>query len=56
MDIIRSGSQPSIKAPQDYFTGAVRLDQPFKGTGDARVSGALVIPVSGFRVKTIIRR
>ena len=40
MDIKRNGSQPSAKGPADYFTGAVRIDAPFKTTAPARVSGA----------------
>ncbi len=42
MDIKRSGSQPSAKGPSDYFTGTVRIDAPFKGSGEARVNGATV--------------
>ena len=42
MEIKRSGSQPSNKGPADYFTGTVRIDSPFKGTGPARVGGAIV--------------
>ncbi|MBN9253489.1 MULTISPECIES: cupin domain-containing protein [unclassified Mesorhizobium] len=49
MDIKRSGSQPSGKGPVDYFTGTVRLDAPFKGTGDARVAGATVTFEPGAR-------
>lgn len=33
MDITRSGSQPSAKGPADYFTGTVRTDGAFKGSG-----------------------
>jgi len=33
MDIRRAGSQPSAKAPADYFTGTVRIDAPFAGSG-----------------------
>lgn len=33
MDITRSGSQPSGKGPEEYFTGTVRTDAPFKGSG-----------------------
>ena len=33
MDITRSGSQPSARGPEDYFTGTVRIDAPFKGSG-----------------------
>ncbi len=32
MNIMRSGSQPSAKGPAEYFTGAVRIDMPFKGS------------------------
>jgi len=42
MEIKRSGSQPSNKGPADYFTGPVRIDSPFKGTGPARIGGAIV--------------
>lgn len=37
-----NGTQPSVKGSADYFTGSVRIDAPFKGTGAARVSGASV--------------
>lgn len=33
MDIRRSGSRPSVRGAQDYFTGTVRLDAPFSGSG-----------------------
>ena len=49
MNITRSGSQPSAKPPAEYFTGTVRLDAPFKGTGDARVAGATVTFEPGAR-------
>ena len=49
MDIKRSGSQPSAKGPEDYFTGAVRIDSPFKGSGGARVGGATVTFEPGAR-------
>jgi len=42
MEINRIGSQPSSKGPGDWFTGTVRVDSPFKGSGPARVSGATV--------------
>ena len=42
MEIKRVGSQPSAQGPTEYFTGAVRIDQPFQGTEPARVSGATV--------------
>jgi quercetin dioxygenase-like cupin family protein len=34
MDIKRSGFAPSRKGPADYFTGSVRIDAPFKGSGN----------------------
>ena len=33
MDISRSGSQPSVRAPAEYFTGTVRMDARFAGSG-----------------------
>ena len=42
MKITRNGSQPSTAGPADWFTGTVRLDQPFATSDPARVSGAIV--------------
>ena len=42
MDIKRSGSQSSVKAPTEHFTGTVRLDPLFAANQVARVSGAHV--------------
>ena len=36
MQITRSGSQPSRKAPAEYFTGAVRIDPLFHASDPAR--------------------
>lgn len=47
MDITRSGSQPSARGPADYFTGAVRIDAPFAGSGD--LAGATVTFEPGAR-------
>jgi quercetin dioxygenase-like cupin family protein len=44
-----NGSQPSAVGPTDYFTGTVRVDAPFKGTEEARVSGATVTFEPGAR-------
>ncbi len=33
MDIRHAGSQPSANGPSDYFTGTVRIDAPFAGSG-----------------------
>ncbi|MCU1725152.1 cupin domain-containing protein [Pseudomonas sp. 5P_5.1_Bac1] len=49
LTVTPSGSQPSAKGPADYFTGTVRVDAPFKGTNNARVSGATVTFEPGAR-------
>jgi quercetin dioxygenase-like cupin family protein len=49
MDIMRSGSQPSARGSADYFTGAVRIDAPFKASAPARVGGAFVTFEPGAR-------
>ncbi|WP_174286364.1 cupin domain-containing protein [Sphingomonas bacterium] len=47
MDIKRSGAQPSVRGPADYFTGVVRIDAPFSGSG--KLSGATVTFEPGAR-------
>ncbi|MCL5096393.1 MAG: cupin domain-containing protein [Candidatus Omnitrophica bacterium] len=42
MNIQRVGSQASAEGPADWFTGAVRIDSPLKGTEPSRVTGAIV--------------
>jgi quercetin dioxygenase-like cupin family protein len=49
MQIIRNGSQPSSKGSEEYFTGHVRIDCPFKGSGDACLAGAVVTFEPGAR-------
>ena len=49
MKIIRSGSLPSAKGPEDWFTGTVRIDAPFQATEPARVGGATVTFEPGAR-------
>ena len=49
MEIKRIGSQPSIKGPADWFTGAVRIDPMFDRQDPARVSGATVTFEPGAR-------
>jgi len=49
MQIRRNGSQASVRGPDDYFTGTVRIDAPFQGSGEARVSGAIVTFEPGAR-------
>lgn len=45
----RAGSQASQAGSAANFTGSVRVDQRFKGTGDARVSGGTVTFEPGAR-------
>jgi quercetin dioxygenase-like cupin family protein len=40
--VTRTGSQPSAAGPAENFTGSVRVDDRFKGSGDARIGGATV--------------
>jgi quercetin dioxygenase-like cupin family protein len=49
MEIIRNGTQPSVKGPADWFTGDARIDSPFKGSGPSRVTGAIVTFEPGAR-------
>ena len=49
MDIKRSGSQPSGKGPDEYFTGTVRIDPLFQAPDPARVVGASVTFEPGAR-------
>ena len=49
MEIKSSGSQPSAKGPDDWFTGIVRIDPLFDRTDPARVSGASVTFEPGAR-------
>ena len=49
MEIKRNGSQPSNQGPAEWFTGAVRIDQPFQAGDPARVSGATVTFEPGAR-------
>ena len=49
MEIRRNGSQASSRGPAEWFTGTVRLDQPFQGTEPARIRGAVVTFEPGAR-------
>ncbi len=49
MDIKRSGSQPSTKGPDAYFTGHVRIDPLFQAAAPGRVLGACVTFEPGAR-------
>lgn len=49
MEITRSGSQASVTGPAEWFTGTVRIDSPFHGSGAARIGGATVTFEPGAR-------
>lgn len=49
MDIKRSGTQPSGRGPDDYFTGTVRVDPLFQADDPARATGASVTFEPGAR-------
>lgn len=49
MKIIRSGSQPSVTGPEQWFTGKVRIDASFQATDPAKVGGATVTFEPGAR-------
>jgi len=49
MDIQRSGSQPSVNGPAEYFTGTVRIDPLFQAHDPARAAGASVTFEPGAR-------
>jgi quercetin dioxygenase-like cupin family protein len=47
MEIKRSGAEPSAQGPAEWFTGTVRIDAPFSGSGE--LSGATVTFEPGAR-------
>jgi quercetin dioxygenase-like cupin family protein len=49
MELKRAGSQPSVKGPDAWFTGTVRIDPLATGTAPARVSAASVTFEPGAR-------
>lgn len=49
MDIIRAGSQPSGKGPNDWFTGTVRIDPLFNPFDAARAQSGHVTFEPGAR-------
>jgi quercetin dioxygenase-like cupin family protein len=49
MELKRSGTQPSGKGPEEYFTGSVRVDPLFNAPAPARVFGASVTFEPGAR-------
>lgn len=49
MEIIRNGTQPSVKGPAEWFTGDVRIDGMFNREAPSRVTGATVTFEPGSR-------
>lgn len=49
MEIKKNGMQPSAQGPAEWFTGVVRIDQPFQAADPARVGGASVTFEPGAR-------
>jgi len=49
MEIIRVGSQPSAKGPEDWFTGSVRVDALFQPNESRRAAAAHVTFEPGAR-------
>lgn len=49
MEIIRLGSQPSGKGPEDWFTGSVRVDPLFQPNEHRRAAAATVTFEPGAR-------
>jgi len=49
MEIVRAGSKDSVKGPEAWFTGTVRIDPLFNPFNAARVQGASVTFEPGAR-------
>ena len=49
MEIIRIGSQPSVKGPEDWFTGSVRIDSICQPNEHRRAAAATVTFEPGAR-------
>jgi quercetin dioxygenase-like cupin family protein len=49
MKLMRAGSQPSVKGPEEYFTGVVRIDPLATASAPATVSCAAVTFEPGAR-------
>ena len=49
VQVTHPGTHASATGPAEYFTGAVRIDSPFKSSGAARVGGATVTFEPGAR-------
>ena len=49
MDIVRAGAKPSVRGPEAWFTGTVRIDPLFNPFDAERVQGAAVTFEPGAR-------
>ena len=49
MEIKKAGSQPSVKGPEEWFTGTVRIDPLFQVKDPGRAAGAAVTFEPGAR-------
>ena len=49
MEIVRNGTQPSVRGPADWFTGNVRIDSLFQRQEPSRLGGAIVTFEPGAR-------
>ena len=49
MEILRNGSQRSIKGPSETFTGSVRIESMFQAAAPGRAGGAIVTFEPGAR-------
>jgi quercetin dioxygenase-like cupin family protein len=49
MEITRVGAKPSVKGPQDWFTGSVRIDSLFDPNNARRAAAAIVTFEPGAR-------
>ncbi|MCB0608822.1 MAG: cupin domain-containing protein [Lewinella sp.] len=49
MEIIKNGILPSMKGPEDWFTGSVRIDPLFQKKEATKAAGALVTFEPGAR-------
>jgi quercetin dioxygenase-like cupin family protein len=47
--VIRNGTHPSIKGPENWFTGSVRIDSLFQADEPARLGGGIVTFEPGAR-------
>lgn len=49
LKVIANGAVSSASGPEQYFTGTVRIDAPFSGTGSSNIGGATVTFEPGAR-------